>query len=208
MICPEYREWWEGIEQADSIVLNPHKWLGTPFDCSAHFLADPDSLVKTLATQPEYLKTHGADGVINYSEWSIPLGRRFRALKLWFLLRGHGLEGLRSMIRDHVRWAGQVEAALAVLPRVEIVTPCMLSLFSFRVRPPGMAGAELDAFNLALLEAINADGRIYLTQTRIGDKMVIRFQAGPFSMTEADAETAIAVIAEMAAAALEQVGEG
>ena len=208
MICPEFRDLWDGIEQADSIVLNPHKWLGTPFDCSAHFLADPDSLVKTLATQPEYLKTHGADGVINYSEWSIPLGRRFRALKLWFLLRGHGLEGLRRMIRDHVRWAGQVETALAALPQMEIVTPCMLSLFSFRVRPEGMAGADLDAFNLALLEAINADGRIYLTQTRIDDKLVIRFQAGPFSMTEADAETAVAVIAEMAATALEQVRGG
>ncbi len=198
MICPEFRTLWTGIEGADSIVLNPHKWLGAPFDCSAHFLADPDSLVKTLATQPEYLKTHGADGVINYSEWSIPLGRRFRALKLWFLLRGHGLEGLRSMIRDHVAWAQMVETAVAAIRGVEIVTPCMLSLFTFRLHPEGLSHAELDDLNIALVEAINTDGRIYLTQTRIDGKLVIRFQAGPFSMTRADAEMAIAVIGEMA----------
>jgi aromatic-L-amino-acid decarboxylase len=86
MICPEFRTLWEGVDTADSIVFNPHKWLGAQFDCSAHFIADPESLV-TLAIQPEYLKTHGADGIINYSEWSVPLGRRFRALKLWFLIR-------------------------------------------------------------------------------------------------------------------------
>ena len=96
MICPEFRHYWAGVEHADSIVFNPHKWLGAQFDCSAHFMRDPDSLVRTLAIHPEFLQTHGADGVIDYSEWSIPLGRRFRALKLWFLIRAHGLEGLRD----------------------------------------------------------------------------------------------------------------
>src|SRR5690606_21413414 len=95
---------WAGIELADSLVLNPHKWMGVQFDFSAHFLRDPEPLVKTLAIQPEYLKTHGKDGFLNYSEWSVPLGRRFRALKLWFVLRAYGLEGLRAVIRDHVRW--------------------------------------------------------------------------------------------------------
>ena len=99
MICPEYRELWKGVEDADSVVFNPHKWLGAQFDCSTHFIKDPADLVRTLAIQPEYLKTHGQDGIINYSEWSVPLGRRFRALKLWFLIRGHGLEGLREMTR-------------------------------------------------------------------------------------------------------------
>src|SRR5690606_24641487 len=91
MICPEFREMWDGIEEADSIVFNPHKWLGVPMECSAHFVRDPETLVRTLAIQPEYLKTHGRDGIVNFSEWSVQLGRRFRALKLWFLVRAYGL---------------------------------------------------------------------------------------------------------------------
>ena len=113
MICPEFRHFWAGVERANFVVFNPHKWLGAQFDCSAHFLRDPDSLVKTLAIQPEYLKTHGRDGIVNYSEWSVPLGRRFRALKLWFLLRAHGLEGLRTMIRNHVAWSEMLCRRLA-----------------------------------------------------------------------------------------------
>ena len=198
MICPEFRTYWQGIEGADSIVFNPHKWLGAQFDCSAHFVADPESLVKTLAIQPEYLRTQGADGVINYSEWSVPLGRRFRALKLWFLLRGHGLEGLRTMIRNHVAWAEKVAEAVAGMDEMEITTAPMLSLFTFRLRPAGMTAEELDALNLRLIEAINADGRIYLTQTRIDGTFVIRFQAGAWTMEEQDADTAIAVISEFA----------
>ncbi len=97
-----------------------------------HFVRDPESLVKTLAIKPEYLKTHGHDGIINYSEWTVPLGRRFRALKLWFLLRAHGLEGLRAMIRNHVAWSEGLASRLADQPGFEIVTEPMLSLFSFR----------------------------------------------------------------------------
>lgn len=110
MICPEYRHYWPGVERADSIVFNPHKWLGVQFDCSAHFLKNPDDLVQTLAISPEYLKTHGHDGIINYSEWSVPLGRRFRALKIWFLIRTYGLEGLRQRLRNHVNWSSQLHA--------------------------------------------------------------------------------------------------
>ena len=117
MICPEFRPLWNGIELADSLVFNPHKWLGVQFDCAAHFLRDPSDLVRTLAIRPEYLKTHGADGIINYSEWSIPLGRRFRALKLWFVIRHYGVAGLQAHVREHVqlgqRFAGWVAAGLA-----------------------------------------------------------------------------------------------
>jgi len=197
MICPEFRHYWKGVEKADSVVFNPHKWLGAQFDCSAHFISDPESLVKTLAIKPEYLKTQGADGVINYSEWSVPLGRRFRALKLWFLLREHGMEGLRTMIRNHVRWAVKVADAIAAMPAMEITTAPMLSLFTFRLAPEGVA--DLDALNMELIETINNDGRIYLTQTKIDGKFVIRFQAGAWTMEEADADVAIAVIAELAA---------
>jgi aromatic-L-amino-acid/L-tryptophan decarboxylase len=196
MICPEFRHFWRGVENADSVVFNPHKWLGANFDCSAHFLRDPDSLVRTLAIRPEFLKTHGRDGVIDYSEWSVPLGRRFRALKIWFLLRAYGLEHLRDMIRNHVRWSEGLAKRLAAVPGFRITTGPMLSLFSFR-HEPKHAG-DLDEHNLRLLNAINDDGRIYLTQTKVDGQSVIRFQAGSFDMTEADADTAFDVIVEIA----------
>lgn len=197
MICPEYRTLWAGVERADSVVLNPHKWLGAQFDCTTHFLRDPETLVKTLAIQPEYLKTHGADGIINYSEWSVPLGRRFRALKLWFLVRAHGLDGLRGMIRNHVTWTQTLAARLAQVPGFDIVTRPMLSLFTFRYAPDGTT--DPDAVNQSLINAINEDGRIYLTQTRINGALVIRFQAGAFTATERDVEMAFEVITEIAA---------
>ena len=196
MICPEFRTLWAGVERADSVVLNPHKWLGTQFDLSAHFVKRPEDLTRTLAIQPEYLKTHGADGIINYSEWSVPLGRRFRALKLWFLLRAYGLEGLRTMIRNHVAWSQALAERLRANPDFEIVTEPVLSLFTFRYAPKG--AERLDELNLALVNAINDDGRIYITQTRTADKLVIRFQAGQFDATEADIMMAHDVIAEIA----------
>ena len=137
MICPEFRHYWAGVEHADSMVFNPHKWLGAQFDCSAHFIRDPDSLIRTLAIDPDFLQTHGRDGVIDYSEWSVPLGRRFRALKLWFLLRVHGLKGLRAMIRNHVSWSEGLAQRIAVEPDFVLVSRPILSLFSFRYAPPG-----------------------------------------------------------------------
>jgi len=196
MICPEFRHFWTGVEHADSVVFNPHKWLGANFDCSAHFLREPDSLLRTLAIHPEFLKTHDRDGIIDYSEWSVPLGRRFRALKIWFLLRAYGLEGLRNMIRDHVRWSEKLAKRLAAASDFRVVTGPMLSLFSFRHEPKNIA--DLDAHNLRLLAAINDDGRIYLTQTKVDGQTVIRFQAGSFDLTEADTETAFDVIVEIA----------
>ncbi len=194
MICEEFRPLWDGINAADSIVFNPHKWLGAQFDCSVQFLRRPEDQVRTLAIQPEYLKTHGHDGIVNYSEWSVPLGRRFRALKVWFLLRHHGLEGLRTMIRNHVAWAVELCERLRAEPDFDIVTDPILSLFTFRHR----AGADADAHNLALVQAINDDGRIYLTQTRVDGEIAIRFQAGQFEMTQNDADMAFAVILEVA----------
>jgi aromatic-L-amino-acid decarboxylase len=197
MICPEFRHFWLGVEQADSVVFNPHKWLGAQFDCSVHFIHKPEDLVRTLAIKPEYLKTHGKDGIVNYSEWTVPLGRRFRALKLWFLLRAHGLEGLREVIRHHVRWSEQLASRLAGVPGFEIVTEPMLSLFTFRhqARDEGLT----DEHNLALVNAINDDGRIYLTQTRVDGRVAIRFQAGQFETTEADVDAAFDVITSIAA---------
>ncbi len=199
MICPEFRTLWQGVELADSIVFNPHKWLGTPMECSAHFVREPETLVKTLAIQPEYLKTHGKDGVINFSEWSVQLGRRFRALKVWFLLRAYGLEGLRARIRGHVRLARQLAARLSAEPDFEIVTAPVLSLFSFRYTP-GRNHTDLDSLNLRLVNAINDDGRIYLTQTEHDGRLVIRFVAGQFDTRPEDIDIAFEAICAVARA--------
>jgi aromatic-L-amino-acid decarboxylase len=194
MLCREFRYLWSGIERAQSVVMNPHKWLGTNFDLSAHFLSTPEELVRTLAIQPEYLKTHGADGIINYSEWSIPLGRRFRALKLWFLIRAYGLEGLRTRLRNHVAWVQGVCERLRDEPEVEIVTEPVLALFTFRY-----LADDPDRFNQELVNAINDDGRIYLTQTRVDGKTVIRFTGCQFDATQADVDAGFDVITDMAA---------
>ncbi|MEP2533798.1 pyridoxal-dependent decarboxylase [Shimia sp.] len=197
MICPEYRDLWAGIDRADSVVFNPHKWLGVQFDCSAHFVKNPDDLVRTLAIQPEYLKTHGQDGVINYSEWSVPLGRRFRALKIWFVLRIYGLDGLQQMIRNHVSWSQELCELIRAAPDYEIITEPVLSLFTFRYAPPEQD--DLDVLNQTLVDRINDDGRIYITQTRVNGDLVIRFQAAHFAATREDVLFALEVIQELAA---------
>lgn len=190
MICPEFRGLWAGVARADSVVMNPHKWLGTNFDLCAHYVRDPAALVRTLGIQPEYLKTQGADGIINYSEWSVPLGRRFRALKLWFLIRSYGMEGLRSRLRNHVAWVQALCERLRDHPDLEIVTDPILALFTFRHR----AGDDATA---ALIAKINDDGRIYLTQTRVDGAFVIRFTGCQFDATEEDVALAYDVITEI-----------
>ena len=196
MICEELRHLWAGIDDADSVVLNPHKWLGASMECSAHFVKDPDVLVKTLAIQPEYLKTHGKDGLVNYSEWGIQLGRRFRALKLWFLMRAYGMEGLRSRIRNHISWSVELCERLREQPGFEIVTEPILSLFTFRYVGDGTG--DLDELNLRLVNALNDDGRIYLTQSEHDGVRVIRFVAGQFDMEQNDLEIAFDAIVDVA----------
>jgi len=192
MICPEYREIWNGIDGADSIVFNPHKWLGANFDCSVQFLKDPDPQTRTLALKPDYLKTIGHSDITNFSESSIPLGRRFRALKLWFLIRVYGLEGLRKRIRNHVAWCQEAEAAIKALPGFTITTASNLALFTFRLN-------DSDAETEALLERINTDGRIYLTQTTHNDQYVIRMSVGQFDCTRDDVMMAVTVLKELSA---------
>jgi aromatic-L-amino-acid decarboxylase len=196
MICPEFRHLMRGADQADSFVFNPHKWLFTNFDCSAHFVKDPKALTDTLGIRPPFLRTLGKEGVVDYSEWSLPLGRRFRALKLWFVIRSYGVEALQEMIRRHVAWAKELTALVDGDPDFELVTPPILSLFSFRYAPAG--AVDVDALNQALVEGINDDGRIYVTQTRHEEKFVIRFQVGQTSTTRADVMLAWDVIKEIA----------
>jgi aromatic-L-amino-acid decarboxylase len=170
--------------------MNPHKWLGAQFDCAVQFLADPGPQIRTLGLRPAYLETPGVEEITNFNEWTVPLGRRFRALKLWFLFRAYGLEGLRARIRNHVSWAAEAAAALAAVPGVEIVTAPSLSLFSFAL-------AAGDAATEALLARINADGRIYLTQTRHAGRYVIRVQVGQFDCTAEDVRMIATVVTEL-----------
>ncbi|XWN29035.1 MAG: pyridoxal-dependent decarboxylase [Devosia sp.] len=190
MICPEFRnEYWQGVDGYDSIVFNPHKWLGAQFDCSVQFLRDPLPQLNTLKIEPEYLKTTGG-AVTNYSEWTIPLGRRFRAMKLWFLIRSYGLQGLRERVRNHVAWAEAVSKEVGAIEGFEIVTEPILSLFSFRC--PGD-----DAAQQRLVDALNDDGRIYLTQGSFAGRKVIRFQVGQFNTTRQDVMEAAEVIQDV-----------
>jgi aromatic-L-amino-acid/L-tryptophan decarboxylase len=177
------------VEGADSIVFNPHKWLGAQFDCAVQFLKDPGAQVRTLGLRPSYLETAGREEIVNFNEWTVPLGRRFRALKLWFVLRAHGLDALRAMIRSHVGWAGEVCEALRGVRGVQIVTEPVLSLFTFALAD--------EAATERLLNRINDDGRVYLTQTRHAGRYVIRVQVGSFACTRADVMMIRDVVAEL-----------
>ena len=188
MICEEFRSLWTGIEKADSIVFNPHKWLGAQFDCSVQFLKDPSIQKNTLSISPEYLKTKGVDGIINLSDYTIQLGRRFRSLKLWFLIRSEGMSGLKKVIRNHVNWTEDFYHKIKKLDKIEIVTPPILSLFTFRFVKEGVK--NLDELNERILSEINDEGTIYLTPTKVKNKYVIRFTAGTFEMEKKDIDAA------------------
>ncbi len=194
MICPEYRGLWNGVEGADSIVMNPYKGIGAQFDGAIQFLRDPAPQIRSLGLRPDYLKTLGQEQVTDFNEWTVPLGRRFRALKLWFVLRAYGLEDLRNMIRNHVAWTAELCEAVRVLPDFEIVTEPRLALFSFRYAPDK---PDANTLNSQLLQSINDDGRVYLTQTMHEGKFVIRFTAGTFDCTREDVMTTLDVLQEM-----------
>ncbi len=178
LILPETRWMIDGIEAADSFVFNPHKWLLTNFDCSAHFVRDPASLIRTLTILPEFLRGYRHGQVIDYRDWSVPLGRRFRALKLWFVIQSYGVEGLRTIVRRHIALAREAADWIEAEPDFELMTPARLALFCFRYRPPGVAVGALDRLNRRLLERLNDDGRVYLTQTILGGDYVIRVSIG------------------------------
>ena len=192
MICSEYRNLWKGVENADSIVFNPHKWLGAQFDCSVQFLKDKNIQKNTLSILPEYLKTKGVEGITNLSDYTIQLGRRFRALKLWFLMRSEGLAGLRNMIRNHVDWTMELHDKLEKLDNIEIVTKPILSLFTFRF--VNRERKNIDELNERIIKEINDEGKIYLTPTKVDGKYVIRFTSGTFEMTKDDMEVAYETI--------------
>ncbi|RMH68091.1 MAG: aminotransferase class I/II-fold pyridoxal phosphate-dependent enzyme [Actinomyces sp.] len=173
MICPEFRHHLAGVEAVDSYTFNPHKWLATNFDCSVFWVADRRPLIETLSIVPPYLRdAASASGrVIDYRDWHVPLGRRFRALKLWWVLRSFGLEGLRSLLRRHVGWARDLAGRIDGHPHLETIAPTPFALVSFR----HLAG---DAATRALVERINASGRAYLTGSEIDGRAYVRVSIG------------------------------
>ena len=179
MILPEHRSMADGIELADSIVINPHKWLLTNFDCSAHFVKDPYALTSTLSILPEYLKSKESEDIIDYRDWSIPLGRRFRALKLWFVIRYYGVGGLQKMIRKHIEFASQVEEWINDSKNFELVAPRSLSLLNFRLLSKQSGKVlDIDKLNLKLLNDLNDSGTTYFTQNRVRGHFAIRWSIG------------------------------
>ena len=195
-VAPEFRWMLEGIERADSVVVNPHKWMLVNFDCSAHFVRDAASFTRTFEIVPEYLRTTEHGRVIDYRDWGIALGRRFRALKLWFVIRSYGIEGIRALVRHHVALCRELAAAIDAADDFELVVPPRLALLCFRYRPGG--ADDLDELNERLLNALNESGRLYLTQTRVGGAYVIRFCVGQTATERRHVESAWAFIRETA----------
>lgn len=191
-ICPEYRVLMDGLELGDSLVVNPHKWLFTPKDCSVLFVRDPHALRAAFSLIPEYLRTNEADAT-NLMDYGVQLGRRFRSLKLWFVIRTFGVQGLQERIRFHCRLAKDFEAWLREDDRFELAAPVPFSTVCFRAITPGSPEYQ-DRFNERLLAAINATGRVYMSHTRLRDRFVIRMNVGNLKTTRAHVELAWRVI--------------
>ncbi len=179
LVLPEYRSLLDGIESVDSLVFNPHKWMFTNFDCSAHYVRDPDALVRTLEILPAFLKTRERGQVIDYRDWSVQLGRRFRALKLWFVIRSYGVAGIQRMIAAHIDLAREAARWIEDARDFELMAPRSLALINFRYHPTGVdAPAALDRLNERLLEALNDSGALYVTQNRVRGVYTIRLSIG------------------------------
>ena len=177
-LLPECRPHFAGVELADSYVFNPHKWLLTNFDCTAYYVRDVAALLEGCSILPEYLRTAEVGTVVNYRDWGIQLGRRFRALKLWFVLRSYGAEAIRAMLRRHLELARQFRAWVEQEPDFEVMAPSPFGLVCFRHHPAGMDDAALDRHNEALLGRINASREVYLTHTRLDGRYTIRMAIG------------------------------
>jgi len=199
-ICPEFRSIQQGLELADSYAFNPHKWMLVNFDCDAFWVADRAALVRTLSVLPEYLRNQATESgaVTDLRDWQIPLGRRFRALKLWFTIRRYGVEGIRAKLRSDVAAAHWLAERVASDARFELAAPPSLGLVCFRVRSPTADAAGSDAANLALMERLNGSGELYLTHTRLGERVALRVAVGGTWTRQAHVEAAWARIAAAA----------
>jgi aromatic-L-amino-acid decarboxylase len=192
-VCPEFRHFLDGLESADSYCFNPHKWLFTNFDCDCFYVADRKALIEALSILPEYLRNKATESgaVIDYRDWQIPLGRRFRALKLWFVIRHYGVEGLRHHVRRHVELAQDFAQWVRGDDRFELAVPPPLNLVCFRHR--GGDGA-----NQAIMDRLNAGGGVYLTHTRMNEKLTIRLSVGQTNTERRHVEEVWALVREAA----------
>ena len=172
-ICPEFRAMHDGLELADSFCFNPHKWMFTNFDCSCFFVADRGPLLRALGIMPEYLENQATQSgqVIDYRDWQIPLGRRFRALKLWFVLRCFGIEGIQERVRRHVALARELAGWIAADARFELAVPVTLNLVCFRHRGG-------DEATQRILDRVNASGKLLISHTRLDGRLTLRFCVG------------------------------
>ena len=185
LVLKEYRHLLEGIEKADSIVFNPHKWMFTNFDCSAYFVKDKECLTKTFEIMPEYLKTNQDRLVNNYRDWGIQLGRRFRALKLWFVIRSFGVNGIREKIKNHIQWAQELAELVRKSDDFVLHEPQNLSLVCFHLRPEVESDQEKrNSLAKKLLDQINASGKIYLSHTKVNGEFTLRLVTGQSYQTE------------------------
>ena len=188
MILPECRQRWYGIERADSLVVNPHKWLGTAFDCSIYYVRDPQHLVRVMSTNPSYLQSAADGRVNNYRDWGIPLGRRFRALKLWFLIREQGVARLQARLRRDIanaNWLGeQVRAAAGW----RLLAPISLQTVCVRHEPDGAAGDALDRHTLGWVDRVNRSGAAYLTPATLDGRWMARVSIGAEATERAHVE--------------------
>jgi glutamate/tyrosine decarboxylase-like PLP-dependent enzyme len=178
MILPECRWMWDGIEAADSLVINPHKWLGAAFDCTLFYLRDPEHLIRVMSTNPSYLQSAADGRVKNYRDWGISLGRRFRALKLWCLIRSQGVEGLQARLRRDLENARWLEAEVGRTAPWRLLAPVPLQTLCLRHEPPGLAGDALDAHTRAWAERLNRSGKAYLTPAVLDGRWMVRVSIG------------------------------
>ncbi len=188
MILPECRHLWKGIERADSIVVNPHKWLGVSFDCSVFWVRDELHLVRVMSTNPSYLRTPVDATVKNYRDWGIALGRRFRALKLWTLLRTQGAERLRERLRRDIENARWLASRIEATPPWRVLAPVPLQTVCVRHEPPGLAGDALDRHTLAWLARVHASGTAWLTPAQIDGSWMVRISIGALPTERSDVE--------------------
>jgi len=199
LLLPEYRWMVAGIEHADSFVFNPHKWMFTNFDCTAYYVKNVDVLLKTFEVLPEYLKTKTRGQVNDYRDWGIPLGRRFRALKLWFVMRSFGMEGIRERLREHIRLNEYFAQAIQDNPDFELLTTPFLNFTCFRWKPEQVSDKDrLNALNESLLDAINKSGKLFLSHTKVHGKYAIRMVIGQTYVEERHVLRAIQVIRSVA----------
>ena len=199
LLLPEFRWMLDGIDLVDSFVFNPHKWLFTNFDCTAYFVRDVETLVKTFEILPEYLKTSESERVNNYRDWGIQLGRRFRALKLWFVIRTYGVQGLQARLREQIAMAHQLAQIIERTPGFELLAPVPLSLVCFRYHPAGVDDpGHLNDLNAALLEQLNQSGKMYLSHTKLAGQYALRMAIAQTNVQQRHVDGAWARIVETA----------